>query len=471
MSYRVVIAGAGPGGAVLARELAAKGIAVTIYEKGEFSELGHNWSDAVEIAALEAIGIEVPVLKNGRWEGALVKKSGSDEGLFERHAIPRLKLFSPDYSSVKDIAFRMLITDRRALGKMLIQQAAAAGAEIRYGCEALGLLYRERGAGGPGGVDVYGLKYKEAATGDIKEAKADIVVESSGYQSTLRRSLPPSTGLAGAFVDADFGLVNREVRVRDPILAKTDFIADHYRYGFHTGYQWSHMHNEARIDIGAGVRPDPANPDPKDLIEEFIARHPSIKPEMVRGGRALCIVGRPLLNFATSGFIVIGDAASTSVPTTGCGVGSALFAGLWAAGVIEEAALESRCDLEKLWEFNKIFYRDHDRGPSLAALSALRIALQDLGHDDLSFLMRREIMDRETLEAAVNGRFVPPGLRTKLSSLLRGLAKPSLLLKLNQVVSTSTKIYRHYKRYPQSWDAAAFEKWSRRAEELFGKEE
>ena len=470
MSYRVVIAGAGPGGAVLARELAAKGIAVTLYEKGEFAELGHNWSDAVEIAALEAIGIETPVLKSGRWEGTLVKKSGSEEGLFERHAIPRLKLYSPDYSDVKEIAFRMLITDRQALAKMLIQQAADAGAEISYGCEALELLYRDRGAGGPGGVEVYGLKYKEAATGEIKEAKADIVVESSGYKSILRRSLPTSTGLAGPFEDADFGLVNREVRLRDPELAKTDFIADHYRYGFHTGYQWSHMHNEARIDIGAGVRPDPANPDPKDIVEEFISRHPSVKPEMVRGGRELCIVGRPLLNFATNGFIVIGDAASTSVPTTGCGVGSALFAGLWAAGVIEEAARENRSDLEKLWEFNKIFYLDHDRGPSLAALSALRVALQDLGHDDLSFLMRRGIMDRETLEAAVNGSFVPPGPATKFSSLFRGLAKPSLLLKLNQVVSTSTKIYRHYQRYPQAWDAALFEKWSAKAQKLFGKE-
>lgn len=467
MDYKVAIAGAGPGGAVLARELAAKGIDVTIYEKGEFEQLGHNWSDAVERVALEAVGLEMPVLVGNRWEGALIKESGSEEGLFEQHAIPRLKLFSPDYSSIKEIEFRMITTDRQALGKMLVQQAVDAGAEIKYGCEGLELLYHESGTNGPDGVDVYGLKYKDTATGDIREAKADIVVESSGFKSILRRSLPAYTGLADEFKDSDFGFVNREVRVRDPELARTDIIADHYRYGFHTGYQWTHIHNEERIDVGAGVRNDPANPDPKDLIEDFIARHASIKSEMVRGGRGLCIVGRPLLNFATNGFLVIGDAASTSVPTTGCGAGSAMLVGLWAAEVIAAAAREGRHDLAKLWDINKKFYLDHDRGASFAALSALRTALQDLGHDNLNFLLRKDIMDRETLENAVNGIFNPPRLETKIKSLLRGLFKPSVLLKLNKAVATSTKIYQHYKHYPPVWDPPAFERWRRKTEKLF----
>ncbi len=471
MNYRVVIAGAGPGGAVLARELAAKGIDVTIYEKGKFEQLGHDWSDAVEIRALKAIGLEVPLLAGSRWKGALVKKSPSGEGLFEKHAIPRLKLLSPDYSSDKDIEFRMLITDRQALGQLLVRQALDAGAEIKYGCEALGLLYHVRSTRGPGGVDVYGLKYREPATGDIHEVEADIVVESSGFKSTLRRSLPPYTGFAGEFKDDNFGLVHREVRVRDPELAKTDSVVDHYRYGFHTGYQWSHMHNEERIDIGAGVRPDPANPDPRVLIEEFIARHPSIRPGMVRGGRSLCIVGPPLLNFVTSGFLVIGDAASTSVPTTGCGIGSALFVGLWAAEVIAGAAREGRHDLEKLWEINKAFYLDHDRGASLAALSALRVALQDLSHDNLSFLLRKDIMDRETMENAVNGIFKPPPPAAKIRSLWRGLARPSLLLKLNKAVTGSTKIYHHFRRYPPAWDPVLFEQWSGKARRLFGEKE
>lgn len=468
MSYRVVIAGAGPGGAVLARALAARGIAVTIYEKEEdFEKLGHDWSDAVERTALRAAGIELPVLTGKIWKGTLVKKGPAGEGLFEQHAIPRLKLFSPDYSTVKDIEFRMIITDRRALGKMLVQQALDAGAKIRYGCKALELLYRETGTNGPDGVDVYGLRYRDLTTGEIREVKADIVVESSGFSSTLRCSLPPYTGLAGKFRDGDFALVHREVRVRDRELAEEDIIADHYRYGFHSGYQWSHIHNSNRIDIGAGVKHDPANPDPKDLIEEFIGRHRSIESRMVRGGRGLCIVGPPLPSLVTNGFLVIGDASSTSVPTTGCGVGSAIHVALWAAGVIGSAAREGRHDLGKLWEINKALYLDHDRGASLAALAALRAALQDLDHESLSFLMRKEIMDRDTLEDAVNGIFRPPDLKMKLRSLQRGLSKPHVLLNLNHAVATSTRIYRHFKRYPPCWDPPSFEQWRIEAGKLF----
>jgi flavin-dependent dehydrogenase len=48
--FQVVIAGAGPGGALLARQLAAAGVSVAVYELKKEGTLGHNWSDAVEKA-------------------------------------------------------------------------------------------------------------------------------------------------------------------------------------------------------------------------------------------------------------------------------------------------------------------------------------------------------------------------------------------------------------------------------------
>lgn len=66
----------------------------------------------------------------------------------------------------------------------------------------------------------------------------------------------------------------------------------------------------------------------------------------------------------------------------------------------------------------------HDRGASLAALSALRSALQNLGHENLGFLMRKDVMDGETLENAVNGIFRPPPLSFKIRSLWRGCPNP-----------------------------------------------
>ena len=58
--FHIIIIGAGPGRTLLARECARRGIKVTLYEKGTYENLGHDWSDAVERSALEAAGFPIP---------------------------------------------------------------------------------------------------------------------------------------------------------------------------------------------------------------------------------------------------------------------------------------------------------------------------------------------------------------------------------------------------------------------------
>ena len=472
MSYKVAIVGAGPGGALLARELAGSDIEVTIYEKNTFNQLGHDWSDAVEFSALKASGLEMPALEGRQWKGRLVKATAGSDGIFEKHAVPRLKVYSPGKKNYKEIEFKMITTDRRRLGQMLVEQAEVAGAAIKYNHEGLGLLFRENGKQGPDGVEVYGFTTRGPKSGEEIKIEADLVVESSGFNSVLRRSLPPHTGLADPFRDSDFALVHREVRPYKPeskaetIEPETEIIPDHYRYGYNSGYQWTHFHNEDTIDVGAGVKKDMPGVDPRDIVEAFIAEHPAIKEGRIRGGSSLCIVGSPLVNFVAGGFVVLGDAASTSVPTTGCGVGSALFTALRASEVIKEAALEERNDLEKLWAINRMFFLESYRGPSFAALAELRGMLQTLTHEELDFLFSKDLLDAATLQDAINGHFNPPGFGKMLNALTRGFTKPATLLKLNRAVGRASRIYKHYKNYPPAWDAEEFQNWQTGALEL-----
>jgi len=467
MSYRVVVIGAGPGGALLARELARKGIKVALYEQGVYESLGHDWSDAVEKAPLEAAGFALPRLQEKRWTGSLVKEGNNlENGLFEPHPIPRLKIYSPDGKSAKEIEFGLITTDRRNLGKALVRQAEEAGAVIYYHHQGLELLFH--GTGNQlDNVEVYGARVKNLNTGEVKEVKADVVVESSGFNSVLRRSLPKSTGLATPFSEKDFALVQREVRVRDVNKAKEDYIPDHYRYGYHSGYQWTHVHTPEKIDIGAGVRYNAGYPDPEEIIGDFIYRHPSITDRKLRGGRSLCLVGRPLTNFVASGFLVLGDAASISIPTTGCGTGSAMMAGLWASRVLEEAACENRNDLQKLWQFNCKFYLENERGSNLAALSGMRLMLQSLEHGELNFLYQRNLLDAKTLEKAINGKMETGGLLQKATAILAGYSRPAILGKLVRMVMLGKKIKTHYCHYPEEWLAKEYIKWKRRTDELF----
>jgi len=469
VTYRVVVVGAGPGGLVLARELAGQGIGVTVCEKESFDEIGHNWSDAVEYSALKAAGLDMPELVGRQWEGTLVKDGPDEPGIFEKHAVPRLKVYSPGRESFKEIGFDMVTTDRRRLAQHLVKEAEAAGAEIIYNHEGRDLLYTENDQKGPGGVSVLGLTLNDFKKEELIALYADLVVESSGFKSVLRSSLPKHTGLADPFEDSDFALVHREVYNYDPEAAEKGFLSgseaqiipDHYRYGYNSGYQWSHIHNERQIDIGAGIKSDHQGADPREIVEAFIAEHPAVKPGPVRGGRSLCIVGRPLKNFVAKGFFVLGDAASTSVPTTGCGVGSAISVALHAAEVIAEAAAEERNDLEKLWEINRKFYLEDRRGPSLAALNELRSVLQTLTHEELDFLFQKDLIDAATLQDAINGSFQRPVLAAMTKALWAGITRPALLMKLNSGIRAAEKTYNHYLNYPSEWNALEFEQWQR----------
>ncbi len=467
MRYRVIVIGAGPGGVILARDLAKQDIEVIVYEKKQYAELGHNWSDAVELMALEAAGLDMPQLINSSWQGPLVKESGSDSGIFEKHAIPRLLIKSPGLKSIKEIDFRMITTDRHRLALFLVKEAEEAGVIFKYGWEGKSLLCRESGSGNLDNLEVYGVNVKNVKSGKVEALKADIVVESSGFQSILRTSLPSYSGLADSFDRSDFALVHREVRTYRTDREIVEFPGDYYRYGYHTGYQWIHYHNEGSIDVGAGVKDEAGNPDPKGLIEQCIAGYPWIEPKMIRGGRSLCIVGKPLMNFVATGFLVIGDAASTSVPTTGCGVGSAVLMGIWAAEVIGEAASLKSNNLEILWNINRKFYIESRRGIYFAALSVLRGMLQTLSHNELDYLFAQNLMNSENLQEAVNGIFKPADSKTKIRALFRGINQPGVMMKLSRAVSRASKLYHHFNHYPPGWDRQKYDKWSKKAKELY----
>jgi len=463
-SYTVVVAGAGPGGCIFARDLARAGVSVVVYEKGTLEDLGHNWSDAVERKALDEVGLAVPPEGTVN-RGELVKKfPGDPDGIFEEHSYPEMDVWAPDYSCSKKIRFDYITTDRRALGKLLVDQAREAGADIRFRHEVVDIV---SSGSVLGEVQVTGVRVKDLETGKEEETSADVVADDTGFHAKLRTRLPASTGITRKFSDAEMAQVHRTVRRRDKDVH--DPMADHYRYGYQTGYQWVQFLNDDEIDTGAGVRHDPGNPDPKEIVEEFISRHPSITPEVVRGGGGLCLVGRSPSSLVAGGFVTIGDAGSQTIPMTGCGAGGAMVGGKLAARAVTAATREGRSDIASLWPYNYGWFVESGRGAHYAGLTALRNSLQSLTHEEISFLFQKDIFNGEMLTPSINGIFLVPDLRTMASTLFKGLPNPGLLLKLNNATSIGTRILKHYMTYPEKWDVAAFETWRAKAERLFEK--
>jgi flavin-dependent dehydrogenase len=199
----------------------------------------------------------------------------------------------------------------------------------------------------------------------------------------------------------------------------------------------------------------------------MISKRPSITAEEIRGGGGTVLVGRSPYTLTASGFCAVGDAAGQVIPTTGCGVGGALDGAMMAANVIASALEKNDCGIANLWEYNRLWFSG--RGSHLSALSALKEILQNLTHDEISFLMRKNILSGEMLTPSINGVFQTPGLGEMIATLINGISRPGLLLKLNKATTLGKKVFSHYRDYPGKWSADAFAAWMAKADSLFGR--
>ena len=465
-TYRVAIAGAGPAGLLLAQKLAEKGISVAVFEAGDEESLGHDWSDAVEKGALASAGFELPEVVSGRYTGTTVKQSEQDDNLFEPHRIDPLEIRSPDLSCTVEggVEFRYITTDRKALARRLVRRAMDAGAELFFRHRAEMLLGDTEGS--LEAIRISGLRVSARDGSGTFDVSADVTVDATGIASRLRRSLAGAPELGRKFAGPELAYACRRVCRLDPSKAPADDLADHYRYGAYRGYFWTHLHHDDSIDVGGGVREEPGRVDPADIIGEMIQNRPSITREVIRGGGGPVLVGRSPFSMVASGFVTVGDAAGQVIPTTGCGVGGAMNGALLAAGIIEAAVKRGDCSIKALWPINYVWFSG--RGSHFAALCAVKDLLQALSHEEISFLMKKGIMNRRTLSPAINGVFDTPGPGESLRAAGAGISRPGLLLKIARANLLGAKILRHYRTsYPDRWDPAAFTRWAERAGKLF----
>ncbi|MCU0846082.1 MAG: NAD(P)/FAD-dependent oxidoreductase [Spirochaetes bacterium] len=466
-AFSVAIAGAGPAGLLLARDLARAGIQVTVYEKRKKSAKAHDWSDAIEYSVLRDAGFAMPVVEAGNYRGRLVKKTPSGKGLFEKHVVNPLQIWAPDFSckTAADVDFGYILTDRIALDEMLRAEAVKAGAVIRFEHEAAGLLGKT--GGGLDTIRVEGLRVKNMKSGKISGVPADVTVDATGMASTLRTTISASGAVERPFTKSEVAYACRTVRRLDRKKLGPNGIPDHYRYGAHRGYFWTHLHDDETIDVGGGVTDEPGRVDPLEVIKEIIDSYPAITAKELRKGGGRVLVGRSPWSLVASGFLAIGDAAGQVIPTTGCGVGAGLVGAMLAAKAIAGAALKGDSGIGALWDYNRRWFVESGRGANLAALGALKDILQNLSHEELAFLIRRDILSGEMLTPSINGVFYAPDQRTMVTTLVNGISRPALLMKLSRATGIGRKVHAHYRRYPGEWNEREFARWMKEAARIF----
>ncbi|MDP3105409.1 MAG: NAD(P)/FAD-dependent oxidoreductase [Candidatus Methanoperedens sp.] len=318
--YDVIVVGAGPGGSITAKTCAEGGLDVLMIEKRQ--EIG----DPVRCA--EGVGTDAlkkHIAPDKRWIAAEVKGS--------RIIAPdgTVILMSSD-AAMKDVGYTL---ERKVFDRVLAQNAAMAGAEVRVKTRATGLL---KNNGQVSGI-------KAMYMGETKDIKADIVIGADGVESKVGRWAGIDTSLKPHDIEtcAQFLISNI-----DPGEYSEFYIGEKYSAG---GYVWIFPKGGYTANVGIGILGSKSGKiRALSLLHDFIETHiPHGKIlEMVVGGVP---VSGPIERTIADGLMLVGDAARQSDPLTGGGITNAMDAGQIAGEVCIKAKEKGDYSVKTLMEY------------------------------------------------------------------------------------------------------------------------
>lgn len=421
--FDVLIAGAGPAGTVLAYHLAGTGLRVGVIEIRPWEDLwGKPCGDAVAVHHFTNARLPQPPPE------------------VVRQRVEGVYIYSPDRRTRYRVGGEGYIIDRRRLGQYLLGKAVEKGVELYLQHSVIAPIVKE-GA-------VTGLRVVRP-DGMVVEAKAQIVVDATGFVRAVARRFP------GSLVDdelspLDTNIAYREVWVyEDREIEEPEIIRIYLDQELAPGgYWWFFPEGAKRVNIGLGVQGGRGlSPKPffKRLKDLDIVRG---RYKVVEAGGAAVPTRRPCNSMVDNGLIVIGDAAYNVNPVHGGGMGYAFYAAYLASQTIT-SALERGCrSAECLWSLNMEYMTSI--GAKQAALDIFRRFLQRLSNDELNYGMeKRLIPEMDVTEVSSRGE-LKVSVVEKALIMLRGLKRPSLLRQLKTVADYMKRIRQLYLQYPES---------------------
>lgn len=354
----VLIAGGGPAGLSVAQRTAAAGLRTLVVERNA--------------------GIGIPVRTSG---GSFVAKLAA-LGVPERFHVGmhRVSVLGPGSDAHFDYARpAVCVLDVRGFFQWLGAQAIAAGATIALETRVEGM---ENVAGGGSVVTL------RPAHGPARRVHARLVVEATGYASTLakRRGLNP--GFVGFGIGAEWDLYAPNHDPHEALLVVGEAIAPH-------GYGWVLPYGDGRVRLGVGVSRPWSDAEPHAYLAAAQALVPSLaSASPLESHTGLIPVGPPRsIPFVKDGLMVVGDAALQSSSLIGEGIRFVIDAARMAGETIVEAARAGDLTDRGLAGYERRWRRAYGRNLRIAWAIYRRVAT----FTDADW--RREIPDLAKLSA------------------------------------------------------------------------
>ncbi|MGM0606664.1 MAG: geranylgeranyl reductase family protein [Halobacteriota archaeon] len=423
--YDVVVVGAGTSGCYAAATAAQAGLETVIVERKDEADAGHiacgdalkganNFPEAIPRSQIE------PAFTN----------TDVDHGRFE---IP-----SEDTVLEIPVPGELAVIDRWEYGRLVIEGATRAGADIHYDTVVADVAQADDGT-------VTGVRGKRR--GEVVAYDADIVIDAAGSLSLLQ----DKTDFEGTHFDTNVRYsqfcsayreiveVPEEVEWKDALVFKPTKRA--------AGYLWYFPRTGTTINAGLGFQ---MNEEPMQMIDDLKAdlrNRPEFENATVTDklGAALP-TRRPYDSAVANGFMAVGDAAGHVNPTTGGGIAGAAYAGQYAAEQAIRSIEIGDVREETLWRYNERVM-DHF-GARYAGLDVYNILSTAVDVDDLMGLLAALPGDK-LAEALYAGKTsMSPVLAVQTAIKSYGYWRQ--ILEFYRTKSLAEELIDHYGRYPDS---------------------
>lgn len=325
----VLVVGAGPAGSAAAIILARAGFDVVLIDQQAFPR-DKVCGDALIPDAHRAL----------RRLGVL------DEVLAEAQAVALARCTGPRGSFI-DVPGTLAVLPRKALDLMLCRAAVAAGARMFAPVQFVAPI--EQGADGAE-AQVAGALLRSGDTTRALHARWTILASGAKPQALIAAGMAKRTGPSGVAL--------RGYVKNDAMAGRIDKLELVWHRALAPGYGWIFPCPDGVFNIGVGLSvadhmtnagagaPEKSEPNLREVMQEFIRIHEPARALMAGGTLLGPLKGAPLrcslggARHARPGLLVVGEAAGSTYPLSGEGIGKAMETGILAA----QALLNHRDD-------------------------------------------------------------------------------------------------------------------------------
>lgn len=425
---KILVAGAGHGGLIVAANLAKNGFDVTVIEKNDKEHLGYDWTDIFDINSF--IEANVPISPNYDF-------AYKEDMTFYT---PSLNYFKKPIIPISEKEIKM---ERRQIYDILVSFALKSGVKFMYNTLVKKAICTPN--------RVIGIKT------DKQEIYADLIIDACGINSPIRNSLPKDFGIEKKIKDSEQFYVYRAFYNRPKNANPQEKYKVYLLPRKNKGICWVATENDY-VDILIG-RFYPINQTIVDDDLKWLRKFNNIGKTKIRGGQFEKIpIRRPLSQLACNGYVAIGNSAFMTVPLMGSGIAICAKA----AKILTDVLIKNKntnYEIEDLWEYQVNFYKKI--GYDLAYKDILKMTIINMDSEYIDTIFKNNIINDKILLDITNGKELKLERKDIFKQGKNGILHPRILFLIGNSLINGQRISKLCQNIPIEYTVNKVDLWKK----------